>query len=84
VGSLDPGDKFKLSAKQATSVFGTKRTKRGGPTMSVVEGRTDMPFQRSAATSVFYPISDIGEDGHGHFLLAARCQSANLGAALGF
>jgi hypothetical protein len=28
------------------SVHGTKRTWRGGLTMSVVEGRTDMPFQR--------------------------------------
>src|ERR1700722_9757289 len=28
------------------SVVGTKRTWRGRQTMSVVEGRTDMPFQR--------------------------------------
>jgi hypothetical protein len=29
------------------SLLGTKRTCRGGPTTSAVEGRTDMPFKRA-------------------------------------
>jgi hypothetical protein len=33
--------------KAATSEFGTKRTCRGGLTMSAVEGRTDIPRKRS-------------------------------------